>query len=232
MKKTVLFICSILMLFTLVSCHSLNELETASNEIKEGNFSVYYEVETKSVYGKKELVNSKQEFLLKQNGNQQMLSTWSEDGSRYDQYVEVVEEEVELYSKSGKNWKFDGKVAKEEYVETVILPEIEINSKNFYYENKVWHAKEEVVEETLKNYFENILASYDYMPDFEDSEVEINVNCYDIILDINSFETIIFDYEIEVTFPDEKKLVVDQVITAEYSDIATTVLLNQKQNLH
>ena len=70
MKKVLIFICSLFCLFTLVGCHSVSELTKANDELKEGNYTVYYQTQKNAVYKKKTITNESAEYLVKQNGNQ------------------------------------------------------------------------------------------------------------------------------------------------------------------
>lgn len=225
MKKVLIFICSLFCLFTLVGCHSVSELTKANDELKEGNYTVYYQTQKNAVYKKKTITNESAEYLVKQNGNQKMVSSWDESGNRHDVFTEVNENTVEIFKGNGRYWEFDRYEALENYQEEEILPLVEINKTNFVYEKEVWIGNVELINTYLKDYFNEIANEYDSYKGFIDAEISSSVKKYNAILENNQLSKIEFEYEVLVTFVDETVITITGSITADYSDIYSTVII-------
>ena len=224
MKKTLLFICSCFCLLALVGCHSVSELTKANEELNGGNYTVYYQTHKNVTYGKKEVSDEKEEYVVKQNGNQYMISSWNDSGDRLDIYSETKQEVVEIFKGNGRYWEFDRVEALENYEQKEFLPVIEINEENFVYEDKIWVGNTELINTLLEDYFNELAQEYDSYKGFIDAEISSVVNTYNVTLEKNHLSKIEFDYQVFVTFVDEKVLTISETIIAEYSDIYSTVL--------
>ena len=231
MKKVLIFICSLFCLFTLVGCHSVSELTKANDELKEGNYTVYYQTQKNAVYKKKTITNESAEYLVKQNGNQKMVSSWDESGNRHDVFTEVNEDTVEIFKGNGRYWEFDRYEALENYQEEEILPLVEINNTNFVYEKEVWIGNVELINTYLKDYFNEIANEYNSYKGFIDAEISSSVKKYNATLANNQLSKIEFEYEVLVTFVDETVITITGLITADYSDIYSTVIIKPEEVL-
>ena len=95
MKKLLLFVCSFLVLFTLAGCHNVNELSKAKDELKQGNYTAYYEMYSKIVDNKTVIDEQKSELLVKHNGGQTFASTWDETGKAFvKNEIKETDEEI------------------------------------------------------------------------------------------------------------------------------------------
>lgn len=225
MKKVLIFICSCFCLLTLVGCHSVSELSKANDELKNDNYTVYYQIHKNVTYGKKEVMDDNVEYLVKNNGNQMMLSTWDDEGERYDTYTEILNNEVEVLTKEGKLWYYEETLPLDEYQEPVFLPEVEFNSDNFKYEKELWTGNTELITELLSESLNKKAYEFDSYAGFIDAEISSVVNNYTVELKDNHLYKISCEYQVLVTFVNEKVLTLTETVVAEYSDIASTVLV-------
>ena len=225
MKKVLIFICSFFCLLTLVGCHSVSELTKANNELNEGNYTVYYQTEKKAVYKKRTITDESAEYLVKQNGNQKIVSTWDEEGNRKDVFTEVKEDSVEFFKGNGRYWEFDRVEALDDYQEDTILPIVEISKNNFTFEEEIWVGNVDVINTQLKDYFKEIANEYNSYKGFIDATITSSVKKYNAILENNSLSKIEFEYEVLITFVDESVITITGSITADYSDIYSTVII-------
>ncbi len=225
MKKVLIFICSCFCLLTLVGCHSVSELSKANDELKNDNYTVYYQIHKNVTYGKKEVMDDNVEYLVKNNGNQMMLSTWDDEGERYDTYTEILNNEVEVITKEGKVWYYDETLPLDEYQEPEFLPQVEINSDNFKYEKELWIGNTELITKLLSESLNKKANEFDSYAGFIDAEISSVVNNYTVELKDNHLYKISCEYQVLVTFVNEKVLTLTETIVAEYSDIASTVLV-------
>lgn len=224
MKKVLIFICTCFCLLTLVGCRSVSELTKANEELNGNNYTVYYQTHKNVTYGVKEVSDEKDEYLVKQNGKQKIVSTWDDEGTRLDVFTEVKEDSVEFFKGNGRYWEFDRVESLEEYQVEEILPKVEINEDNFVYEDKVWVGNVELINTALKDYFNELALEFDSYKGFVDAEITSKVNKYNVTLVNNQISKIEFDYQVLVTFVDKSVLTIAVDILAEYSDIFQTVI--------
>lgn len=224
MKKVLIFICSCFCLFTLVGCRSVSELTKAVDELEGNNYTVYYQTHKNVTYGIKEVSDEKEEYLIKQNGTQSIVSTWNDEGTRFDVFSEIKDENVEIFKGNGRYWEFDHTETLEEYAPVEILPNVEINEENFIYEDKIWVGNVELINTYLKDYFNEMAQEFDSYKGFIDAEISSLVNKYNVTLVNNKISKIEFDYQVLVTFVNKTVLTISGTITADYSDINATVI--------
>lgn len=224
MKRVLMIICSFFCFLTLVGCHSVSELSKANDELKAGNYTVYYQTQQNVTYGKRKLTDVKAEYLVKQNGNQKIMSTWDEEGTRYDVYTETLDTDVEVFTKKGNTWFYETTLPVEKYEEPEFLPEVEINKKNFSYEEEVWVGNTELINGLLAGKLKEKANQFESYKGFIDAEVSTVVNKYNVHLEQESISMIECEYQVLITFVDEKVLTLTETIVAEYSDVASTVL--------
>lgn len=223
MKKGFLLFFIFALFLIIPGCHASNELETASNELSKNNYTVHYEV-SRDVVFEKEHTTTKKEYLVKENGAQTLFSTWNDKGERFDVYTEIKDNKVEVLINDGDIWKFDRFESLDTYQKQVIIPRIDLDKRNFSYEQGKWLGKKDVINKQLESYFMTIADQYSSYPGFIDAEISTVVNEYSVELENKSISQIIFDYQVIITFPDQKELIISEYITADFYDINSTIL--------